>query len=137
MLYPRADLESAVPNQLLYQQEPGVYVMQSAVEAKNALRKRKVPGVYVVQAQMTAPAIAGTAELNGAFNNETRAVCTQNEPGVYVVQAKMPTRALVVELNEEFNNVADSSQREENAQHYQEKSRNKRAKKQCTKLACG
>ena len=118
-------------------EEPGVYVMQSALEANNALRERKEPGIYVMQAQMTELAIAGTAELNGAFKNESSAVCTQKEPGAYVMVAKMSTSALFFELTEEFNNVAESSQREENAQHYQEKSRNKCAKKQCTKLACG
>ena len=131
------DLRLAMSSVSQKSQEPGVYVMESAAKAKKAGRKQDEPGFYVVQAKMTARAIAGTAELNGAFNNETRAVCIQDEPGVYVVQAKMPTSALVVELNGEFNNVAESSQREENAQHYQEKSRNKRAKKQCTKLACG
>ena len=117
-------------------EEPGDYVMQSAFEANNALRERKEPGIYVMQAQMTELAIAATAELNGAFNNEPSAVCTQKEPGAYVMVAKMSTSAFFFQLTEEINNVAESSQREAKAQHYQEKRRNKCAKKQCTKLAC-
>ena len=77
------DLHLAMSSVSQKSPEPGVYMMQSAAEAKNAVREQKVPGFYVVQAKMTAPAIAGTAELNGAFNNETRAVCIQDEPGVY------------------------------------------------------
>ena len=122
------DLHLAMSSVSQKSQEPGVYVMESAAKANKAVRKQDEPGFYVVQAKTTARAIAGTAELNGEFNNETRAVCKQDEPGVYVVQAKTPTCALAVELNGEFNNEAEGSQREESAQHRQEKSHNKRAK---------
>ena len=131
------DLRLAMPLVSQKSQEPGAYVMQSALEANNALREEKESGIYVKQAQMKERAIAGTAELNRAFNNEPSAVCTKKEPVAYVMVAKMPRSAFFFELTEEFKNVAESSQREANAQHYQEKSRNKCAKKQCTKLACG
>ena len=131
------DLHLAMSSVSQKSQEPGAYVMQSTVDAKNALRKREVQGIYVMEAPMTALTSTGTAELNGAFNSETRAVCTQIEPGVYVVDAKMRTSTLFDELTKEFNDVTESSQREEKAQLDQEKCRNKCAKKQCTKLACG